>query len=160
MKTPEGYVLVPVEPTPEMIEAGIDHNNIFHDDEDGTVIFARRVYAAMLSAAPRDKALVEEGGLREALDGIEALAEIALNGASLGKSQSAGQKLARRIPALMAALKTTYCNACRQSVLGPCGLSNCALSALSTKDMGLSRDLSQTADAATPKSAAPEQVKP
>lgn len=131
MKTPEGYVLVPVEPTREMIA---NAQTALWMKPPGTMAVDHysAVYRAMLSAAPRDKALVEEGGFREALEAV--VAAFAMNNAE---------------PVEL-----------RDALREPVQRASRALSALSTKDMGLSRDLSQTVSAATPKSAATEQVKP
>lgn len=49
---PEGYALVPVEPTPEMLQAGADEPLAGEADEDAPEDY-RAVYKAMLAAAPQ-----------------------------------------------------------------------------------------------------------
>ncbi|KMK13560.1 hypothetical protein ABW09_23460 [Pluralibacter gergoviae] len=51
---PEGYVLVPREPTAEMIAAAMDCEDVlFNSDETFCVQFGN-IYAAMLAAAPQE----------------------------------------------------------------------------------------------------------
>lgn len=50
---PEGYALVPVEPTDEMIEAAMNCEDVlFNSDESFCVQFGN-IYEAMLAAAPQ-----------------------------------------------------------------------------------------------------------
>ncbi|EAQ7701541.1 hypothetical protein EYJ11_00490 [Salmonella enterica] len=51
--TPDGYALVPVEPTDEMIEAAMNCEDVlFNSDESFCVQFGN-IYEAMLAAAPQ-----------------------------------------------------------------------------------------------------------
>lgn len=51
----DGWALVPIEPTPEMIAAAMDSEDVTFDREDETVFYVHHdaIYAAMLSAAPQ-----------------------------------------------------------------------------------------------------------
>ncbi|MLW03083.1 hypothetical protein EAK82_23505 [Salmonella enterica] len=52
---PDGYVLVPVEPTDEMIVAAMDSDDVTYNESDDTVFYVhhREIYKAMLAAAPQ-----------------------------------------------------------------------------------------------------------
>lgn len=52
---PDGYALVPVEPTDEMIEAAMNCDDVTHNKSDDTVFYVhhREIYKAMLAAAPQ-----------------------------------------------------------------------------------------------------------
>ena len=53
-KLPDGYKLVPVDPTADMIAAAMECDDVlFNDDETFCVQFGN-IYAAMLAAAPED----------------------------------------------------------------------------------------------------------
>ncbi len=53
--TPDGYALVPVEPTDEMIEAAMNCEDVlFNSDESFCVQFGN-IYEAMLAAAPQQE---------------------------------------------------------------------------------------------------------
>ncbi|ELV3333377.1 hypothetical protein SGJ90_003148 [Salmonella enterica] len=54
---PDGYVLVPVEPTDEMIVAAMDSDDVTYNESDDTVFYVhhREIYKAMLAAAPRQE---------------------------------------------------------------------------------------------------------
>ncbi|ECJ2025426.1 DUF550 domain-containing protein [Salmonella enterica subsp. enterica serovar Litchfield] len=53
--TPDGYALVPVEPTDEMIVAAMDSDDVTYNESDDTVFYVhhREIYKAMLAAAPK-----------------------------------------------------------------------------------------------------------
>ncbi|EOY1416505.1 DUF550 domain-containing protein [Salmonella enterica subsp. enterica serovar Newport] len=53
--TPDGYALVPVEPTDEMIVATMDSDDVTYNESDDTVFYVhhREIYKAMLAAAPK-----------------------------------------------------------------------------------------------------------
>ncbi|EDW2054846.1 DUF550 domain-containing protein [Salmonella enterica subsp. enterica] len=53
--TPDGYSLVPVEPTDEMIVAAMDSDDVTYNESDDTVFYVhhREIYKAMLAAAPK-----------------------------------------------------------------------------------------------------------
>ncbi|ECU1704780.1 DUF550 domain-containing protein [Salmonella enterica] len=53
--TPDGYALVPVEPTDEMIVAAMDSDDVTYNESDDTVYYVhhREIYKAMLAAAPK-----------------------------------------------------------------------------------------------------------
>lgn len=52
---PDGYALVPVEPTDEMIVAAMDSDDVTYNESDDTVFYVhhREIYKAMLAAAPK-----------------------------------------------------------------------------------------------------------
>ncbi|EAA6263086.1 hypothetical protein AADF57_001310 [Salmonella enterica] len=52
---PDGYALVPVEPTDEMIVAAMDSDDVTYNESDDTVFYVhhREIYKAMLAAAPQ-----------------------------------------------------------------------------------------------------------
>ncbi|HIE2916812.1 TPA: DUF551 domain-containing protein [Salmonella enterica] len=52
---PDGYALVPVEPTDEMIEAAMNCDDVTYNKSDDTVFYVhhREIYKAMLAAAPQ-----------------------------------------------------------------------------------------------------------
>ncbi|WP_431192706.1 DUF550 domain-containing protein [Salmonella enterica] len=52
---PDGYTLVPVEPTDEMIVAAMDSDNVTYNESDDTVFYVHHceIYKAMLAAAPQ-----------------------------------------------------------------------------------------------------------
>ncbi|EJY6445855.1 hypothetical protein OGT34_003841, partial [Salmonella enterica] len=52
---PDGYTLVPVEPTDEMIVAAMDSDDVTYNESDDTVFYVhhREIYKAMLAAAPQ-----------------------------------------------------------------------------------------------------------
>lgn len=52
---PDGYALVPVEPTDEMIVAAMDSDDVSYNESDDTVFYVhhREIYKAMLAAAPK-----------------------------------------------------------------------------------------------------------
>lgn len=52
---PDGYVLVPVEPTDEMIVAAMDSDDVTYNESDDTVFYVhhREIYKAMLAVAPK-----------------------------------------------------------------------------------------------------------
>ncbi|EBT2373295.1 hypothetical protein CGY19_12200 [Salmonella enterica] len=52
---PDGYALVPVEPTDEMIVAAMDSDNVTYNESDDTVFYVHHceIYKAMLAAAPQ-----------------------------------------------------------------------------------------------------------
>lgn len=52
---PDGYALVPVEPTDEMIEAAMNCEDVTYNESDDTVFYVhhREIYKAMLAAAPK-----------------------------------------------------------------------------------------------------------
>lgn len=56
-KLPDGYVLVPVEPTEEMIAAAMCSNNVLFDKEDDTLFRVQHgeIWRAMLSTAPQQE---------------------------------------------------------------------------------------------------------
>lgn len=51
---PDGYVLVPIEPTDEMIIAAMNSDDVTYNDSDDTFFYVhhREIYKAMLAAAP------------------------------------------------------------------------------------------------------------
>ncbi len=51
----DGYALVPVEPTDEMIVAAMDSDDVTYNESDDTVFYVhhREIYKAMLAAAPK-----------------------------------------------------------------------------------------------------------
>ncbi|MEL0580103.1 hypothetical protein AACK17_16310 [Pectobacterium punjabense] len=51
----EGYALVPIEPTPEMIAAAMDSDDVTFDKNDETLFYVHHdaIYAAMISSAPK-----------------------------------------------------------------------------------------------------------
>ncbi|EIC8310330.1 DUF550 domain-containing protein [Salmonella enterica] len=53
--TPDGYALVPVEPTDKMIVAAMDSDDVTYNESDDTVFYVhhREIYKAMLAAAPK-----------------------------------------------------------------------------------------------------------
>ncbi|ECT1022165.1 DUF550 domain-containing protein [Salmonella enterica] len=53
--TPDGYALVPVEPTDEMIVAAMDSDDVTYNESDDTVFYVhhREIYKAMLAAAQK-----------------------------------------------------------------------------------------------------------
>lgn len=57
-KLPDGYVLVPVEPTEEMIAAAMCSNDVLFDKEDDTLFRVQHgeIWRAMLSTAPEQEA--------------------------------------------------------------------------------------------------------
>ncbi|HAF2377966.1 TPA: hypothetical protein G8O01_001211 [Salmonella enterica] len=52
---PDGYALVPVEPTDEMIVAAMDSDDVTYNESDDTVFYVHHceIYKAMLAAAPQ-----------------------------------------------------------------------------------------------------------
>lgn len=54
---PDGYALVPVEPTDEMIVAAMDSDDVSYNESDDTVFYVhhREIYKAMLAAAPHQE---------------------------------------------------------------------------------------------------------
>ncbi|ENJ3383382.1 hypothetical protein AB1B75_004888 [Salmonella enterica] len=52
---PDGYTLVPVEPTDEMIVAAMDSDDVTYNESDDTVFYVHHceIYKAMLAAAPQ-----------------------------------------------------------------------------------------------------------
>lgn len=52
---PDGYALVPVEPTDEMIVAAMDSDDVTYNESDDTIFYVhhREIYKAMLAAAPQ-----------------------------------------------------------------------------------------------------------
>ncbi|WP_288791140.1 DUF3850 domain-containing protein [uncultured Enterobacter sp.] len=56
-KLPDGYVLVPVEPTEEMIDAAMCSNDVLFDKEDDTLFRVQHgeIWRAMLSTAPQQE---------------------------------------------------------------------------------------------------------
>ncbi len=52
---PEGWALVPVEPTPEMIAAAMESDDVSFDTKDETLFYVHHdnIYAAMIAAAPQ-----------------------------------------------------------------------------------------------------------
>ncbi|HCM1844643.1 TPA: DUF550 domain-containing protein [Salmonella enterica subsp. diarizonae serovar 16:z10:e,n,x,z15] len=52
---PDGYALVPVEPTDEMIVAAMDSDDVTYNESDDTVFYVHHceIYKAMLTAAPQ-----------------------------------------------------------------------------------------------------------
>lgn len=52
---PDGYALVPVEPTDEMIVAAMDSDDVTYNESDDTVFYVhhREIYKAMLAVAPK-----------------------------------------------------------------------------------------------------------
>lgn len=54
---PDGYALVPVEPTDEMIVAAMDSDDVTYNESDDTVFYVhhREIYKAMLAAAPQQE---------------------------------------------------------------------------------------------------------
>ncbi|MCW2485972.1 hypothetical protein J5069_08695 [Candidatus Symbiopectobacterium sp. NZEC127] len=54
---PEGYALVPVEPTPEMIAAAMNSDDVTFDTKDETLFYVHHdaIYAAMIAAAPQHR---------------------------------------------------------------------------------------------------------
>ncbi|EDH5873462.1 hypothetical protein CC834_18970 [Salmonella enterica subsp. enterica serovar Oranienburg] len=52
---PDGYALVPVEPTDEMIVAAMDSDDVTYNESDDTVFYVhhREIYKAMLAAAQK-----------------------------------------------------------------------------------------------------------
>ncbi|EOV0253883.1 hypothetical protein ACOIWS_005673, partial [Salmonella enterica] len=54
---PDGYALVPVEPTDEMIVAAMDSDDVSYNESDDTVFYVhhREIYKAMLAAAPKQE---------------------------------------------------------------------------------------------------------
>ncbi|EIQ8287705.1 hypothetical protein LV036_001785 [Salmonella enterica] len=52
---PDGYALVPVEPTDEMIAAAMNCEDVTYNESDDTVFYVhhREIYKAMLAAAPQ-----------------------------------------------------------------------------------------------------------
>lgn len=54
---PDGYVLVPKEPTDEMIVAAMDSDDVTYNDSDDTVFYVhhREIYKAMVAAAPQQE---------------------------------------------------------------------------------------------------------
>lgn len=52
---PDGWVMVPIEPTDEMIIAAMDSDDVTYNDSDDTVFYVqhREIYRAMLAAAPQ-----------------------------------------------------------------------------------------------------------
>ncbi|EDY0705114.1 DUF550 domain-containing protein [Salmonella enterica subsp. enterica] len=55
---PDGYTLVPVEPTDEMIVAAMDSDDVTYNESDDTVFYVHHceIYKAMLAAAPQPEA--------------------------------------------------------------------------------------------------------
>lgn len=55
---PDGYALVPVEPTDEMIVAAMDSDDVTYNESDDTVFYVHHceIYKAMLAAAPQPEA--------------------------------------------------------------------------------------------------------
>ncbi|EJN6575530.1 hypothetical protein NQM15_003187 [Salmonella enterica] len=55
---PDGYALVPVEPTDEMIAAAMDSDDVTYNESDDTVFYVHHceIYKAMLAAAPKPEA--------------------------------------------------------------------------------------------------------
>ncbi|EDQ3387991.1 DUF550 domain-containing protein [Salmonella enterica subsp. houtenae] len=53
-----GWVMVPVEPTDEMIVAAMDSDDVTYNESDDTVFYVhhREIYKAMLAAAPKPEA--------------------------------------------------------------------------------------------------------
>ncbi|MDM3027471.1 hypothetical protein OGX80_21920 [Citrobacter sp. CK194] len=51
---PDGYALVPIEPTDEMIIAAMNSDDVTYNDSDDTVFYVhhREIYKAMLAAVP------------------------------------------------------------------------------------------------------------
>lgn len=56
---PDGYALVPVEPTDEMIVAAMDSDDVTYNESDDTVFYVhhREIYKAMLAAAPQQEVI-------------------------------------------------------------------------------------------------------
>ncbi|HCC5759630.1 TPA: hypothetical protein M5830_004224 [Citrobacter koseri] len=54
-KLPVGWVAVPVEPTPEMIAAAMDSDDVSFDKKDDTMFYVHHdaIWRAMLAAAPQ-----------------------------------------------------------------------------------------------------------
>ncbi|EJA5989133.1 hypothetical protein OD507_005307, partial [Salmonella enterica] len=54
---PDGYALVPVEPTDEMIVAAMDSDDVTYNESDDTIFYVhhREIYKAMLAAAPQQE---------------------------------------------------------------------------------------------------------
>ncbi|MBI0676963.1 hypothetical protein [Citrobacter koseri] len=54
-KLPVGWVVVPVEPTPEMIAAAMDSDDVSFDKKDDTMFYVHHdaIWRAMLAAAPQ-----------------------------------------------------------------------------------------------------------
>ncbi len=52
---PDGYALVPVEPTDEMIVAAMDSDDVTYNESDDTVFYVhhREIYKAMLAVSPK-----------------------------------------------------------------------------------------------------------
>ncbi|EDE8096506.1 hypothetical protein BZR10_20505, partial [Salmonella enterica subsp. enterica serovar Newport] len=52
-----GWVMVPVEPTDEMIVAAMDSDDVTYNESDDTVFYVhhREIYKAMLAAAPHQE---------------------------------------------------------------------------------------------------------
>lgn len=57
--TPDGYVLVPVEPTDEMIAAAMECDDVVFDSKDPTAFCVqyREIYCAMVDAAPEPETM-------------------------------------------------------------------------------------------------------
>lgn len=54
---PDGYALVPIEPTPEMIAAAMDSDDVSFDKKDDTMFYVHHdaIWRAMLAAAPQQE---------------------------------------------------------------------------------------------------------
>lgn len=53
--TPEGYVLVPVEPTDKMVKAGMFEKNDYYPSYEGSAEFNNDIYKAMIQAAQEEE---------------------------------------------------------------------------------------------------------
>lgn len=52
LAAPDGWVVVPREPTEEMSDAGAQSDGVQLEDDDDTIFYPARIYRAMIAAAP------------------------------------------------------------------------------------------------------------
>lgn len=98
---PAGYVLVPVEPTEEMLKAAFNAPSTNHPETSGQSYPS--IYAAMLAAAPTPPAALDQQAVRDA-----ALEKAALACESVARPyQAAGVSVALECADAIRALKST-----------------------------------------------------